>query len=102
VKSTHRQGDLKNPQSGLGIPENPKHSPPVEHVCVYPAKRKPTVSPNTVKPAAVASKPKQQPTLEQRVADEVARQVNDRAGNFLLGFIIGELLGAWWEKHHSD
>jgi hypothetical protein len=102
VKFTRCQEGLKKTQPGLGAPENPKKSAPIEHVCVYPAKSKATVSPNTVKPAAAASKPKPESTFEQRVADEVARRLNDRAGNFALGFLLGELFGSFWEKHHRD
>jgi hypothetical protein len=79
----------------------PKKSPPIEHICIYPAKSK-TAAPTAVNPAAAASKQKPEPTLEQRVAGEVARRLNDRTGNFLLGFIIGELFGQWWDQHHRD
>jgi hypothetical protein len=80
--------------------EEPKKSPSIEHVCIYPVKPKPSVSPTTVKPAA--AKPKPEPALEQRVADEVARRLNDRNNNFLLGFIIDELFGQWWDQHNRD
>jgi hypothetical protein len=71
-----------------------------DYVCIYPAKSKPAASATIVKPPAAAPKPKPEPTLEQKVADEVERR--DRAGNLLLGFILGELFGQWWDQHHRD
>jgi hypothetical protein len=80
--------------------EEPKKSPSIEHLCVFPAK--PNISSTAAKPAAAASKPKPESTFEQRAVDEAARRLNERAGNFVLGFLIGELFGEWWDQHHRD
>jgi hypothetical protein len=80
---------MKNEQAPPGaIP------PVIHHVCLLPAKPRP----GAPKPAAVL--PKLEPTIEQKIADEVERRLNKRSDNFLLGFIIGELLGSLWDKHH--
>jgi len=68
--------------------------PVIQHICVLPAKPRPAA------PKPVAEPPKPEPTLEQKIADEVERRLNRRADNFLLGFIVGELLGSLWDKHH--
>jgi hypothetical protein len=44
--------------------------------------------------------PKPEPTLEQKIADEVERRLNKRGDGFILGIIFGELLGSLWDKHH--
>ena len=66
----------------------------VEHICLYPASSKPAAT----KPVAAPPKAKPEPTLEQKVADEVARRLDDGIGNLALGFLLGWL----WEKHHRD
>jgi hypothetical protein len=72
--------------------------PVIQHVCVLPGKPQSTIRPAPPKPAAVPLKP--EPSLEQKIADEVERRLNKRADNFILGFIFGELLGSWFDKHH--
>jgi hypothetical protein len=84
---------MKNEQAPSGaIP------PVIQHACIFPAKPQSTIRPAAPKPAAEEAK--REPTLEQKIADEVERRLNKRADNFLLGFIFGELLGSLWDKHH--
>ena len=97
MKQENRQEPEKAPPSS--IPPTVVQ-PPVGHICILPAKPKPVFTPTSVKPAVAP--PKSEPTLEQKVADEVERRLRDRGGNFVLGFIIGELLSCWWDKHHED
>ena len=72
----------------------PGSIPQNDFVCIYPAKPKSAAAKAPVAPP----KPKPEPTLEQKVADEVARRMNAEVGNFALGFLFGWL----WEKHHRD
>jgi hypothetical protein len=90
-KETHMKNEQALPGS---IPPVIQHG----HGCVLPAKPQSTIRPAAPKPATV--RPKPEPTLEQRIADEVERRLNKRADNFLLGFIFGELLGSWFDKHN--
>ncbi|MGH7970752.1 MAG: hypothetical protein ACREIC_18665 [Limisphaerales bacterium] len=66
---------------------------------MFPAKAKPATTSVSKKPAPPTPKPER--SMEQRIADEVARRMNDKAGNFVLGFLIGEGLVSWWDKHHK-
>ena len=70
------------------------------HVCILPARGQMAPAPDRPKAAATPTKPKPEPTLEQKIADEVERRLKARTGNLLLGFILGEAFGQWWDKHH--
>jgi hypothetical protein len=86
--------DSQKAPTGSNPPVTHKHAG--DYICIYPAKPIPAAA----KPAAAAAKT--EPTLEQKIADEVARRVNAEVGKLALGFLIGEFLSSLWHKHHRD
>jgi hypothetical protein len=46
--------------------------------------------------------PKPEPTIEEKVAEEVERRLINQAGAFALGFFVGEMLERSWHDHHQD
>ena len=98
-KSENRQEPEKAPPAAIP----PIIVKPVEsHVCILPAKPKPAFAPPSAKPPAAPPKPKPEPSLEQKVADEVERRLINQVGALALGFFVGEMVERSSHNHHRD
>jgi|KBSMisStandDraft_5_1062788.scaffolds.fasta_scaffold1183843_1 hypothetical protein len=91
---THQMKDIEPQKAPPGAIPSVISQPRVSHVCILPAKPKAC----DAKPAPLRPKPKPEPTLEERVADEVEGRVNNTVGKFAIGYLIANSLDNFFHR----